>query len=83
MKIVECTGYLSGSKVTDSDMKHNREEEYCFDTILNKLMEKGALPLFETYRVFEIHGRVYGSILVDETHVVDENFSVPILNLEE
>lgn len=79
--VAVCTGYLPGSKLNKYDCMYDREEKYSFDNILIKQLKHGAVPIWETYRVFVVDGMVFGTVIVD-TSKVDEDWSMPILTLE-
>ena len=82
-EVMEVTGYLSGSQMRDKDSEnHEHDEDFFIDSMLNKLIECGGKPIYETYRIFKVNERVYGTILVDFTEIDQDAGDVPILNLE-
>jgi hypothetical protein len=76
----ECTGYLKGSKIGENDAKFNREEEHSFDRMINEQVKFGAIPRWETFRVFSINGMVFGTIIIDISDTSDD-WHLNIVNL--
>jgi len=83
-ELIEVTGYLSGSKMRKIDTENHTEDKDVFiDSMLNEVIRQGGEPIYETYRIFNLNGGIYGTILVNTELISDNELNVPILNLEE
>jgi len=72
-EIFLCTGYVNGSEISKEDAEKSRDgEDYYFNKIINKQLEHGAVPLWETYRIFTIHEMVFASVVLDISQVSDD-----------
>ncbi|MEN6328881.1 MAG: hypothetical protein ABFC91_01135 [Methanobacteriaceae archaeon] len=74
------TGYISGSKLTPNDIIESKttsrdiEVEHCFDRNLSEQIGYGAVPIWETYKIFIIeNGAVLASVVLDISNVIDWN----------
>ncbi|MDD1764370.1 MAG: hypothetical protein LUQ70_06610 [Methanobacteriaceae archaeon] len=71
--IILCVGYVSGSEISKEDaVKSKNGEDYYFDNIINKQLEYGAVPLWDTHRIFTIHGMAFASVVLDTSNVSED-----------
>jgi hypothetical protein len=80
MQVTNCTGYLPGYKINRLDDKHNRGEQHSFNEIINKQLEYGAKPIWETYKIFTTGGMVFATVVLDTTEA-NEDWHLPIVHL--
>lgn len=72
-------GYMIGSDINIYDEAGGRRDEHEFQAILNEVIEYGARVIWESYKVFVIHGMVFASVLIDTTEMDDE-WSFPVMD---
>jgi hypothetical protein len=72
-------GYVSGSDLNIYDEAYGKDEEHDFDRILTDAVNKGAVPIWESHKIFVIHDMVFASVIVNLENSADD-YCIPIMN---
>lgn len=65
-------GYVEGSRISKPDEKNEKGEEHLFNEIIKEQVEYGAVPIWDTFRIFANDGMVFATVIVDIENVNDD-----------